>query len=394
MSDKDYKTMIGADARTFAGVSADGATADTLPVFVLKVVGGAQDGAMFPLDWTQTSRVLLGTSAGCEVQIKDAKVSRRHLSLGPHGGYLRLTDLTSTNGTKLNTVRVMEALLRGGETITVGDTMLKLLRMGDAHNPMQHDAEYFGRVLGRSSDMQRAFVIGARLAKTELPVLIEGETGTGKELFAEALHDASAHAAGPCAALSGLGTPAELSAALADDGVFAQAQSGTLILDEVSELPLAAQSRLLSLLIRSVATTKRDFDRESEAGRLNEELLFRIAGGRVVLPPLRLRHGDIALLAEYFWSIASQGHAQVHIPPQLMAQWHDYHWPGNVRELRHAIDRAVALGDLRYRAPLLSSRAKPCRRACGLLRCPLRQASLRRRCSQWGYRCSRRVHWL
>jgi DNA-binding NtrC family response regulator len=365
MGDKEYKTVIGVDSSTFAGVATHdaGDRADTLPVFVLKVVDGPDSGALFPLDWTQTSRALVGTSQGCEVKVLDPKVSRRHFALGPHGSYLRLTDLSSTNGTRVNSLRTLEALLRGGETIAVGDTTLKLMRMGDALNPMQHTGEAFGRVLGRSADMQRAFVIGSRLAKTNLPILLEGETGTGKELFAEALHDNSDRREAAFLTLSGLSTPAELDQLLADDGVFAQAQGGSLVIDEVAELSLPAQGRLLTLVerfpaVRTITTTKRDLDREGEAGRLKEDLLFRLAGARIELPPLRRRHGDIALLAAHFWAIAagtprthpgaapepSSGHSSAP-SAALLAQLHDYHWPGNVREFRHAIDRAVALGD-------------------------------------------------
>jgi DNA-binding NtrC family response regulator len=332
----EYKTMIGANA----GMRDSG----ILPVFIVKVIGGPQDGELFPLDWTQTSRALLGTSAGCTVQIRDSRVSRRHLSLGPQGVYLRLTDLSSTNGTKIGGVRTLEALLQGGETISVGETTLRLMKMGDAKNPMQYTGTSFGRVLGKSDEMQRAFVLGARLAQTHLPLLVEGDTGTGKELFAEAIHEVSACATGPFVVLSCNAS----SASLLDGSAFEQASGGTLVLNEPSDLSPEAQARVLQLLaqsaktIRTVALSKRDLDREVESGRLRDDLLFRLNGGRIELPPLRHRHGDIALLAAHFWTLGG-GTGQ---PPEtLLAQLHDYAWPGNVREFRHAIDRAVALGE-------------------------------------------------
>jgi transcriptional regulator with AAA-type ATPase domain len=348
MSEGNHTTLIGADPSTVAGLSGGEERTDRLPIFVLKIVGGEDDGSLFPLDWTRSARVLVGTSAACDVKLKDPRVSRRHVALGPQGSYLQITDLDSTNGTRVNSVRVLDALLKGGETLTIGDTTVRLLRTGDANNPMVHAGDRFGRVLGRSSEMQRVFVLGARLAQTNLPLVVEGETGTGKELFAEALHEASQRGQGPYGMLAGSASAAELAASLADDGVFQQSVGGTVVLDEPAELPLPAQARLLSLVarhgdtVRLLATTKRNLDRESEAGRLREDLLFRIAGGRIELPPLRRRHGDIALLATHFWGIAG---ATGSPPPDLLAQLHDYHWPGNVREFRHAVDRAVALGE-------------------------------------------------
>ncbi len=348
MSDRSHSTLIGSDPSTVAGLSGGDERTDRLPVFVLKVIGGDDDGSLYPLDWTRSSRVLVGTSAACDIKLTDALVSRRHLALGPQGGYLQLTDTESTNGTQVNGLRVVEALLKGGETITIGGTGLRLMRTGDAQNPMQHAGSSFGRVLGRSTDMQRVFVLGTRLSKTNLPIVVEGETGTGKELFAEALHEASDRADAPYAMLTAASAAADLMADLADDGVFARAHGGTLVIDEPAELPLPAQARLLQLITRSgdavrlVSTTKRNLDREAEAGRVREDLLFRLTGARIELPPLRRRHGDIALLAAHFWTI---GGGPASPPEPLLAKLHDYHWPGNVREFRHAVERAVALGE-------------------------------------------------
>lgn len=348
MSERTHTTLIGSDPSTVAGLSGGDERTDRLPVFVVKVVRGEDDGSLFPLDWTRTSRVLVGTSAACDIKLSDPLVSRRHLALAPQGGYLQLTDTESTNGTRVNGVRVVEALLKGGETIAIGGTELRLMRTGDAQNPMQHAGSTFGRVLGRSTDMQRVFVLGTRLAKTPLPIVVEGETGTGKELFAEALHEASDRADAPYATLTASSAAADLSADLADDGVFARAAGGTLVIDEPAELPLAAQARVLQLMtragesVRVVSTTKRNLDREAEAGRVREDLMFRLMGARIELPPLRRRHGDIALLAAHFWSI---GGGQGGPPEPLLAKLHDYHWPGNVREFRHAVERSVALGD-------------------------------------------------
>ncbi len=340
MNRDTFSTIIGTDPSS--------SEADVLPVFVLKVITGGGAGAMFSLDWTQSSTILVGQSVACGVRLQDPKVSRRHAAFSPEGSRVRVVDQGSSNGTFVNGVQVTEALLRGGETVTVGDTGIKLLRMGDAHNTMRQESESFGRVLGRSAEMQRVFVFGSRLATTTLPVVIEGETGTGKELFAEALHEASARSQGPFFTFAGANGQSHIDELLEDDGIFAQSVDGTLVLDEPAELSLAAQSRLLLMLarygdrVRVITTTKRDLDREAQAGRLREDLMFRLGGGRIDLPPLRRRHGDISLLASHFWRI---GGGSGEPPSALLAQLHDYHWPGNVREFRHAVERAVAFGD-------------------------------------------------
>jgi transcriptional regulator with PAS, ATPase and Fis domain len=342
-------TLIGSDPRTVVGVLDGEDRNDLLPVFVLKVEASPEPlpNPMFALDWTQFSRAHLGTSSSCELALRDRLISRRHISLSPKGGVLRLVDLGSKNGTYVGKVQVLEAYLRGGEVITIGETQIKVMRTGAVPNPMTFAGAGFGRVLGQSSDMQRVFVLGERLAKTRLPVVIEGETGTGKDLFAEAMHDASSSAAGPMITLSAHEHTSKLDEMLRTGSCFVAARNGTLVLDEPSELPEAMQTQLVRLCgahkdaVRFITTTRRSLERDVEAGRLREDLLFALTGARIELPPLRDRHGDIAILAAHFYRLAGGEGA---LSQGQLAQLHDYRWPGNVREFRHAVESIAALG--------------------------------------------------
>jgi DNA-binding NtrC family response regulator len=337
----EHVTLIGADPTTVSGVPGAGGDPGALPIFMLRVTQGPDDGVARALDWGESSRVLVGQSAAADFRLTDARVSRRHLALAPEGSLLRVTDLGSTNGTRVNGVRVVEAFLKGGETIEIGESTLKLTHTRATSKGPERAADSFGRVLGRSFEMQRAFALGEKLAASDLPVLIEGESGTGKDLFAEAMHDASAAAKGPYVVLAGGAPHASI------ESLVHEAVGGTLVIDEPSELRPQLQTQLDTMLdrrmgqVRTITLTKKDLDRETDAGRLGEALFFRLCGARLELPPLRRRHGDIELLATHFYRLAGRDDG---LAPEMLASFYDYHWPGNVRELRHAIDRAVALG--------------------------------------------------
>jgi DNA-binding NtrC family response regulator len=275
-----------------------------------------------------------------------------------------MTDLGSTNGTRIGGVRIVEALLGGGETIELGDTTFKLVRAGSMPEPGAPRAS-FGRVLGRSAAMQRLFALAERLvaSPSPLPLLVEGETGTGKELLVEAMHESGPRARGPlvvhdCSAFS---DDDELVALFGgrEAGAIEAAHGGTLVLDEVGHLGDAAQARLAAFVergavqrlggaaptrvdVRVVATTRRDLERLVQEGTFREELLYRLVGARLELPPLRARTGDVELLARHFWSLFG---APGELPRTFALQLAQHDWPGNVRELEHAIARRMALGD-------------------------------------------------
>ncbi len=331
-------------------------------LFLLRVTEGPDAGAAVVLDGVNEGRVLIGQSSVCTVRVTDPAVSRRHAALRREPEAWRLEDLGSTNGTRVNGVRVKEALLTGGELIAIGGTSLRLIRAGAAPVVPASAATRFGRFVGASDEVRRHYGAWASLAASSLPVLIEGETGTGKELLAEALHDAGPRAAHPFVVLDCSGRSGEdMDAALSgvDAGIssaFEQAAGGTLVLDEPSELSSAAQARLGAILergeltrgasrikvdVRVLTTTRRDLDREVQLGRFREDLLYRLAGATIELPPLRRRKGDIALLARHFWTrLGGAGDPS----SEELAQLEDGAWPGNVRELVHAVAERLAIG--------------------------------------------------
>ncbi len=336
------------------------------PAFMVSVAAGPDAGKNVLVDMHSPSATLVGKSAASQLPLVDPTVSRRHASLEVAGSALRVRDLGSTNGTRVNGVRVAEAFLVGGETLDVGSTTLVVERRAVAAQKLSA-AVSFGRMVGASTPMRRLYPLLEKLAASSLPVLVEGETGTGKELLAEALHENGPRRLGPfvvldCATVPASHAEAALFGQAGTDnaGVFGQAHDGTLLLDEVGELSPALQGKLLRAIergevarvgedrvtkfdVRVIATSRRDIEKEVEQGRFREDLFYRLAVGRVELPPLRSRTGDVKLLAEFFWK--RLGATDRPLPPELVRKLEGYGWPGNVRELSNAIARRYALGD-------------------------------------------------
>jgi DNA-binding NtrC family response regulator len=362
--DDELATLVTQDARA------------SLLGFTIHVVSGPDAGATFAVPDDGT-RILVGQSPSCEVRLTDPSVSRRHaaLEIVPEG--LRLTDLGSSNGTFVDRVRVTGALLTGEETLRFGSTVMRL--DADAHEPVRAEPgpNHFGRVLGESPAMRRLYPLCQRLAASDVPVVIEGETGTGKEALAEAIHECGARAQAPFVVFDCTAVPASLleselfghergsftGAVAQRKGVFEQAEGGTLLIDEIGELELALQPKLLRALerrevrrlggdrwikvdVRLLSATRRDLDREVQEGRFRDDLFHRIAVARVELPPLRERASDVDALAMYFCRTLN-GDPRT-FRPELLARWRNWSWPGNVRELRNAVARHIALGEDQY----------------------------------------------
>ncbi len=344
-------------------------------VFTFVVAEGPDQGRQWQIDASQPGRVLLGHSESCEIRLIDRQVSRRHAALELVGARLRITDLGSKNGTFVEQVAITDAFLRGDEMVRVGATVLRVTRHNEAARVALPAANHFGRFIGVSTEVRRLYVLFERLAASSVPVIIEGETGTGKEVLAEALHEQGPRASNPFVVLDCTSVPAALleaelfghergsfTGAITDrKGVFEQAQGGTLLIDEIGDLDIALQPKLLRALERSefrrvgghrtiraevriLVATRRDLDHEVQEGRFRDDLFHRLAVGRVYLPPLRSRRGDVAVLASHFCQ--ALGAEPSSIPPRLLRQWDDYPWPGNVRELRNAVSRQVEIGDV------------------------------------------------
>jgi len=311
---------------------------------------------------------VVGKAPGCSLVLRDPAVSREHLELrmGSHGVLVR--DLGSTNGSFFRGARFAEITLGPGATIELGASALKLLAEIARTSILPSPSTRFGGLMGLSLCMREAFALLERASLSDVPILIEGETGTGKELAAEAIHQASPRGKGAfvicdLAAVSRGLIESELYGHVrgaftgADRdrvGAFEQAAGGTIFIDELGELELDAQPRLLRALerrqvkpvgasrfrdvdVRFVTATSRDLAAEVKAGRFREDLYHRLAVVRIRLPPLRERKEDLPLLV----GTLLEGRASV--PAETMALLAEYDWPGNVRELRNVLERARSL---------------------------------------------------
>jgi two-component system response regulator HydG len=261
------------------------------------------------------------------------------------------------------------ALERAIQHRTLGEEV-KRLRLAVA------ESRRYGELLGASPAMRKVYALLDRIADSPASVLVTGETGTGKELVARALHDRGPRKAGPfvginCSAVPETLLEAELfghvrgaftDASRARAGLFVRANGGTLFLDEIGELPLALQPKLLRALqerkvrpvgsddevpfdARVVTATNRDLESAVDEGRFREDLFFRINVIHVALPPLRARGGDVLLLAQHFVDryAGQAGKAVSGISAAAAERLLAYAWPGNVRELENCVERAIAL---------------------------------------------------
>ena len=330
--------------------------------FVITVVEGPDAGLVTSLDATGPTRALLGQSPVCTIRLTDREVSRRHAALTVTDTKLVVLDLGSTNGTTVNGVLIKEAALQGGEAIRIGSSVLSVKR-GEARAADLGQATSFGRILGESPAMKRLYPALSQLAGSDRPVLVEGEAGTGKELVAEELHRASGRTDGPFITLESSTIPvAELAQRLfGPGGLLEQARGGVLFIDEVGNLPRDVQATLRETIgkvrdVRIVAATRRDLDRDVAQGRFDDDLFFLLAAGRIELPPLRDREGDVAMLARHFWHelaptdgplrSAPPANAPGDLPEDFLPRFEHYPWPGNVRELRSAVLARMTMGEL------------------------------------------------
>jgi two-component system, NtrC family, response regulator GlrR len=317
----------------------------------------------------------VGTAPGNDLVLSDPTVSRHHCSIiaTPDGFLLR--DLQSTNGTILGEHRIQSAYLRPLAVIRIGRSALVFESVnGDLCEPLA-DQDRFGCMVGTSAAIRRIFALLPRIAASGSTVLIEGETGTGKGLLADALHRESPRRDGPFVVVDCGAIPATLieahlfghergaftGAHTARPGAFEAACGGTVFLDEIGELPVDMQPKLLRALedrvvkrlgsvepvpldVRVVAATSRDLRREVNTGAFRSDLYYRLNVVRLRLPPLRERREDIPLLAQHFYSQLA-GHGDLLPPADLVETLIRQQLPGNVRELRSVVERAVLLGD-------------------------------------------------
>ncbi|HVK68178.1 MAG TPA: sigma 54-interacting transcriptional regulator [Polyangium sp.] len=322
--------------------------------------------------------VRVGSGKDCDLVLEDPTVSRHHLLLRIEGDLLRVLDTSSRNGTTVDGVRIRDAYARPDSSIGLGASALRLQMIRDVVTLPLSSRTRFGRLVGASVPMRRLFALLERIARTNATVLVEGETGTGKELVAAAIHAESARASGPfmvfdCSSVSVGVLESELfghkrggftGATDNREGRFEAANGGTLFLDEIGELPLELQPKLLRALetrtitrigeneprradVRIVAATNRSLAAEVERGRFREDLYYRLAVVPVRVPPLRERLDDIPLLVRHFekeWQ--GRKDAPALLPNEVLERMkaHPRPWPGNVRELRNKVEMMLSLG--------------------------------------------------
>jgi transcriptional regulator with GAF, ATPase, and Fis domain len=325
----------------------------------------------------------VGTSAESDLVLSDTTVSRHHCELEPTPFGMRVRDAGSTNGIALGGSRIYDAVIPGDFCLSLGDTVLGISWLGETIEREQADEDRFGDVVGRSVRMRELFAQLDRIAATEYTLLIEGETGTGKDLIAESIHARSARANEPfvvfdCGAVSRTVIESELfghergaftGAQAVHQGLFEQAQGGTLFLDEIGELPLELQPKLLRVLerrevrrvggrgvievdVRIIAATNRNLRVEMQRGAFRQDLYYRLAQSQVVVPPLRDREGDVELLLEHFLSQARPPRRLSDVPADVLEMFRVHRWPGNVRELKNAVQRLVVTPDKVFQTAL------------------------------------------
>ncbi|MEO6775319.1 MAG: sigma 54-interacting transcriptional regulator [Kofleriaceae bacterium] len=336
----------------------------------LVVIKGAQRGTEFVI---AGDIIRIGKAPDNDLVLADETVSRVHFEIVRDAkGYL-VRDMKSTNGTFLDSAEVKEAYLRAGSVIKAGEVELKFTPFEERIEILPSEKEALGEMVGRSPAMREIFGLVEKIAPTDATVLIEGETGTGKDMIARTLHLLSPRADKPfivvdCGAVAGTLIESELfghekgsftGASAARQGAFELAAGGTIFLDELGELSLDLQPKLLRVIeqrelrrvggtktlkvdIRIVAATRKDLRSEVEKGKFREDLYFRLNVVPITAPSLRERREDIPLLIDSMLKKLAPGGANLTDSTRAALMAHD--WPGNVRELRNVIERALALG--------------------------------------------------
>lgn len=340
----------------------------------LRVLDGPDRGKESVIDRTQ---VRVGRSQSADVRIEHSSLSGLHFELRLRREGVELLDLASKNGTRLLGRRIFHSQVHTGDTILAGDCRIELIEIGDVDVELRGEAREDG-LLGISPAMRETFATLEKVAPRDLHVLVSGETGTGKELFSRAIHRRSKRRNRPfvvldCGALAptlaesalfGHSRGAFTGADADRPGVFERANGGTLLIDEIGELPLELQVKLLRALdrqeivrvgegvprrvdVRIIAATHRDLRVMVDEGSFREDLYFRLAHMTIELPSLRERGSeDILHLAKSFLSeIIERDGISVAFGADALVALTRHRWSGNVRELRGVVERAATMCD-------------------------------------------------
>ena len=350
----------------------------------LEVLEGPDKGKALSID---RNVIRVGSKENNDLALTDGTVSRHHFEIEQlKNGYL-LRDLESTNGTYVEGLKVREVFLKPNSTIQVGDTVIRFYSADEKVKITPSKEEKFGEMVGRSGKMREIFGLLEKISPTDVTCVIMGETGTGKELVAKAIHYNSRRAKKPfivfdCGSVPPTLIESELfghekgsftGAVMSRPGVFELADGGTIFLDEMGELGIDMQPKLLRVLeqretrrvganrstkvdVRVIAATNRDLKEEVKQGRFREDLFFRLSVVSLTLPPLRDRRDDILpivkhILGKSAFNKNKDGQQKITtIGPDAESIFQTYEWPGNVRELHNVVERAGSFceGDTIY----------------------------------------------
>jgi DNA-binding NtrC family response regulator len=334
-------------------------------------------------EWTfDKEEIRIGSMDDNDIVLNDDTVSRYHCRIVQEDTGYVLIDQRSTNGTFINKVRVREGFLKPGTLLAVGQSQLRFNAKEEEVHIVPSRNDRCAGLIGGNSRMREIYSIIEKIAPTATTVVIDGETGTGKEVVAQAIHSLSPRSRNDLVVFDCGAVPPNLieselfghekgsftGAVMTRQGLFEQADGGTLFLDELGELPIDLQPKLLRALenrevrrvgsaksskvdVRIIAATNRNLEDEVKAGRFRQDLFYRLSVVRLHLPSLRERADDIPLLVTHFLDIGSynklpNGTPKVRaVSREAMTLLQNYPWPGNVRELVNVIERAISFCD-------------------------------------------------
>ena len=343
---------------------------------VFEVLEGTDRGRRFEVDLRTRRPITCGRGHGNDVMLTDGSVSNAHFEVSLGSDNVIIRDLGSRNGLSADGIAFERGVMLDGAEFCAGRCRIRF-RLEQVAEVAASTAERCGAILGRSPVMRELFALVDRVAKTKLNVIVHGETGTGKELVSRAVHDKSPRCAGPYVVLDCGAIPRELAestlfghrkggftGAIADHaGVFVQAHGGTLLLDEIGELPSELQAKLLRALearevlpvggakpipvdVRLVAASHRNLRSMVAEGKFRLDLFTRLAVFELLVPPLRERRDDIPLLAAAFLErVAAELERDLRFSDEALAALGTPAWVGNVRELKNVVERTAHLCD-------------------------------------------------
>jgi transcriptional regulator with GAF, ATPase, and Fis domain len=324
----------------------------------------------------------IGTHASNDLVLDDASVSRFHCRIVPDAAGWRVEDSGSLNGTRLQELRVLDAVLPAEAVLSLGHSAIRITASAPAGKTLVPMMPSFGALTGTGRAMRKLFAVLEKVAASDINCFIQGENGTGKELVATEIVQRGPRASKPfvvvdCGAISPNLVESELFGHVrgaftgADRdriGAFEAADGGTVFLDEIGELPIGVQPKLLRALeqreirrvgetatrkvnVRVISATNRDLEREVNKGTFREDLYFRIAVITVRVPPLRDRPEDLPHLIRAFLTLLDAKDSEHLFPPEVVEELVRHEWPGNVRELRNYVERSIVLQTARMSLP-------------------------------------------